>query len=255
MAVPKLKQYLPDKWYNRQRAYYNTYINRVGQTVKLVRRTNIETNQYHDILFANVDVVNIKAVINRDQVFDSFLGSPLGIVQDEIILYAYFKLSDKVSAADLIVIESKSSEDVLVRFVYEVTLLKSWNYEQEVLRKYLLTPIRDYRVIMVYTDELLDTNPPDTFGTGVIDLDRLHYDVLANPGKFSITTDELYPVSGSRIATLDEVLNPTVPTENIEDSPYWNKPYPEPNPKFIESLPREVSKITKKKNPFESEIY
>jgi len=220
MAIPKLPKYLPDKWYTRQRLYYNIYINYVGQIVKHVKRSNVELNQYYDIMFADIDINNIKGVMVRDPVMDNFAGKPLGILEADTQIFGFFKVSDNVEAEDLIVIELKSVEEVLKRFVYEVELLQTWNYEQEVMRKCVLAPVRDKTVAVVYASESIDTLPPTTEGTRFGDISRLRVDVLARPGKFSVDPEDfdLYPRI-TRTVTLDEVQNPVVPTENLPIPP------------------------------------
>jgi hypothetical protein len=268
MAVPKLPKYLPDKWYEKQRLYYNIYINYVGQTIKHVKRSNVELNQYYDIMFADIDVTNIVGVIVRDPVIDSFTGKPLGLVELDTLLYGFFKVSDNVEADDLIVVELKSVEGALKRFVYEVELLQSWNYEQEVMRKCTLAPIRDKTIAVVYSDEDLDINPPSTEGTRFGDISRLRVDVLARPGKFSVDPEDfdLYP-RVTRQVTLEEIQNPVVPSENVPLPPtkIGNEyVYDDPtiddsivdhrhSPKFIEELMKSVK--DKPPSPFKRENY
>jgi hypothetical protein len=222
MAIPKLKKYLPDLWYARQRMYHDVYIDYTGQVVKHVKRSDVETNQYHDLVFANISVSNIKAVITRMSPMDSYMGDVLGLVQDyDVEIFGYFKNSSAVIAGDIIVLELKSIEGELKRFVYDIVVLKSWNYEQEVMRKYQLKPVRDYRVIMTYADEGIDENPPTTEGTTLGSAARLEYDILLNPGGFSVKPEDfdLYPLPPLNVVTQDQIDNPEVPTDNLPEHP------------------------------------
>jgi hypothetical protein len=264
MAVPKLKKYLPDLWYARQRSYHDTYIEYTGQVVKHVRRSDVETNQYHDLVFANISVFDIKAVITRMAAVDNFMGTPLGLVQDnDIELFGYFKNSSGVFAGDLIVIELKSIEEVLKRFVYDVIVIKSWAYEQEVMRKYLLTPVRDFRVIMTYADEGLDDNPPTTEGGAPGTVERSRFDVLVNPGDFSVkpVDFDLYPLPPLPTVTQDMIDNPTVPTENAPDFPTGSSVYAHvslEDHRIKKQYNEELMLSLKNKppsNPFEEDIY
>jgi hypothetical protein len=195
MAIPKLKKHLPDRWYERQRRYVDNHINRVGQIVKQIKRTDRVYNFYNDLLAADVMIRDIKAMIVREPLGDSFMGKILGQLEEEVELSAYFKRDADVETGDLIVIELKSTEGNLDRDVYEVVATRTWLYEQEGMRKWKLSPLRDGNLAKHYGDEGIDTNPPTFEGSKIGSLEMEKANIMGHPGGFSTSfaEDKLYP--------------------------------------------------------------
>jgi hypothetical protein len=268
MRVPKLKKWLPDKWYERQRKYVDHHINYAGQIVKHVKRVDRVYNFYSDLLAAGVVVVDIKTMIVRDPLGDPIMGKILGQLEDEVELSAYFKRQDNVEAGDLIVIELKSLEGELDRDVYEVVLVKTWLYEQETMRKFRLHPIRDGNIKKVYEDESVDENPPTFEGTVPHSVEMEKSNIMRHPGGFSDSyhdpDNHIYPFPISAphepdltTKILKEEAGIELPPEEID-----KKEDDERNERYMESIPNPEREgvysqkpIKPQKDPFKDPIY
>jgi hypothetical protein len=269
MRAPKLKKWLPDRWYERQRKYADHHINYAGQIVKRIRRSDRVYNFYNDLISAGVEVHDIKTMIVRDPLGDPIMGKILGQLEDEVELSAYFKRSDNVWNGDLIVIELKSVEGELDRDVYEVVLIRTWLYEQEALRKFRLAPIRDGELKKIYESESLDDNPPTFEGTAPHSVEAEKADIMRHPGGFSESyhggfenkkdDNAVYPFPFKEAAVSADTTE--VLREEAGITPTQEEPV-ERNEKFIESMPnpeREIvyseKPIKKQKDPFKDPIY
>jgi hypothetical protein len=269
MRVPKLKKWLPDVWYERQRKCVDHYINYAGQIVKRVRRSDRTYNFYSDLIATGVEVTNVKTMIVRDPLGDPIMGKILGQLEDEVELSAYFKRSDNVWNGDLIIIELKSLEGELDRDVYEVVLIRTWLYEQETLRKFRLAPLRDGNLKKIYENESIDDNPPTFEGTAPGSVQMESANIMKHPGGFSdsyyggfIENSEdtkIYPFP-VKPAVIEEDTSEVLREEVGINSDEPKKE--ERNERYIESMPNpeRVEVYSKKpikpqKDPFKDPIY
>jgi hypothetical protein len=186
--IPKLRKHLPDYWYEKQRKAIAHYIRTRGQEVKHIARVDTKVNMYHDVVYAKTSIKNITAIILHDPSLITFLGRPFSqYEEEEVELFAYFSMEDKVVQDDLIVVEYKTADEQLDRDVYLVSIGKSFLFEQELVRKYKLTNLRNVKLVEVYSSEALDEieeyvegSPPGTDGF-------IQRDVHVTPGGFSST--------------------------------------------------------------------
>ena len=280
MAVPKLKKWLPDRWYERQRRYVSHYINYAGQIVKHIKRSDRVYDFYRDLVSSEVAVTNIKAMIVRDPLGIPFMGKVLGQYEEEVELSGYFKREDNVETGDLIVIELKSLEGELDRDLYEVVLTRTWLYEQETMRKFKMFPLRDGELTKLYEDEAIDENPPDHEGYPHGSLEIEANDIMKHPGGFSETyyggfidpdiDIKMYPFPNKTVIVPEEtpevlreeagVVAESAVDTDIADEELDEKEYPA-EPALGYKRKKNVSKEDKKpkkkpvRNPFTEPIY
>jgi len=260
MALPKLKKWLPDQWYERQRKYVDHYVNYAGQMVKQVKRTDRVYNFYNDLLAADVMIRDIKAMIVREPLGDAFMGKILGQLEEDVELSAYFKRDADIENGDLIVIELKSTEGLLDRDVYEVVSTRTWLYEQEGMRKWRLAPIRDGNLAKHYSDESIDNNPPTFEGAKIGSLEMEKANIMGHPGGFSTSyeEDKLYPFPTGQATVVPDTVKVLQEEADIKKSDTKDETEPEEIQDREIKEPKDKQKKKSKKqvkNPFEEPIY
>lgn len=189
-----LNQYISDKWYEIYRKNIDKYIDHFGQEVRLLKRTEVTYNLYADIVKDISTATTEKAVISRNPIEFYFTGSPLGFAEDSISsgYFAYFKRSSLVRVDDIIVIESKSVEGDIVLDAFEVSAIKGKRLEQEIIRKFILSPFRDSVSSLYESDSVLIEDEISEI--------NLDHDVASDPGGFSekyYETTKIIPSPGT----------------------------------------------------------
>lgn len=242
MANLQLNQYIPDVWYEVYRRNIDAYIEHFGQNVRLLKRTETRYDLYSDIVKDISVATTVKTIISKSP-FESFFLSPPITYDNEIDIsgsFAYFARDSLVRVDDIVIIEIKSIEGDVSLDAFEVVAIKGKRLEQEVIRRYMLSPFRDksseYENPSVLTsDEIVhDVTTTDN--------------VIEDPGGWSeeyYTKEEILPTPGTEGYTSPEK------TLTVEVGPYedlnreletYNSNFPED---WVEAQPYDIGKPLK----------
>lgn len=242
MANLVLSQYLPDIWYETYRKNIDSYINHFGQSVRLLKRTETKYDLYSDIVKDISIATTVKSIISKNP-FESFLLSTPITYDNESDLsgyFAYFKRSELVRADDIIVIEIKSVEGDVSLDAFEVVAVKGKRLEQELIRKYVLSPFKDKSA--EYEDTSVLTTDEIVHDSTVTD------NVIQDPGGWSdqyYTKDEILSTPGTEgYTTPDRELEvDTGPYEELtKEMEVYNDNFPED---WVEAVPYDIGKPLK----------
>ena len=239
MANLQLNQYISDKWYDIYRSNIDTYIAHFGQDVRLLKRTETTYNQYSDIIRDVAIAPTVPAIISKNPFENYFFGPPLAYENEPTIsegYFAYFTRGCLVRTDDIIIIEFKSIEGDVTLEAFEVVAIKGKRLEQEFIRRYFLSPIRD-------SNQMFKDNSILTTDEVIQDYSAEH-EVDKDPGGWSenyYTNEIKFPGTEGFIDTQKELEVNKGPYEEISKNLY-NTDFPE---KWLEGQPYDIGKPIK----------